>query len=64
MQALWRMVDSGTFMFFDGKKSMIDYYEEVKKMFFAALIPVVWEVAPGYEDDPENKKYHSTPMFL
>lgn len=64
MSTLHKIIDGGTFTWFDGNRTLFDYHEEIKKMFFAALIPKVWEVAPGYEDKPDERKWHATPMFL
>lgn len=66
MQALWRIIDGGTFTLFDGNNTLFDYHEEIKKMFFAALIPKTWEVAPGFEDEKGSGylKRVSTPIFL
>lgn len=53
MQALWKIIDGGTFTLFDGDNTLFDYHEEIRNFFFffAALIPKAWEVAPGFEDE-------------
>lgn len=66
MQALWRTINDGTFTNFDGNNTLLGFHEEVKKMYFAALIPNTWRVAPGFEADRNGPEYtlYSTPMFL
>lgn len=66
MRYLSRLVDGGTFFTFDGNQTLFDYHQEVKRMFFAALIPYAWRLGPGYADDLEAPNYdiYSNPLFL
>lgn len=66
MRVLSRMVDGATFAHFSGNNSLLEYHQEVKKMFFAALIPKAWAVAPGYQSKPNDREpvFITTPAFV
>lgn len=34
MQALWKIIDGGTFTLFDGDNTLFDYHEEIRNFFF------------------------------
>mgnify|MGYP001454577132 CR=1 FL=1 len=66
MSALYRMINGGTFILFDGNNTLLDYHEEAKKMFIAALIPHAWKVAPGFDEDRQGPELtlYTPPTFL
>lgn len=61
LQALYKAIDGGAFVRFDGADDVGKYHVELRKMFIAALIPNAWKIAPKFAGGDSDK--YSTPFF-
>lgn len=61
LQALYKMIDGGAFVRFEGADDVGKYHVELRKMFIAALLPGVWRIAPEFAGGDKDK--FSAPFF-